>query len=466
MEILERIVSFVNGILWDYVLIIGLVGTGIFLSIALGFPQIKRFGKAAKKVFGGVFNKEKNKEGSMSSFQALATSIAAQIGTGNVAGVATAIAAGGPGAVFWMWLSAIFGMSTIIVEATLAQKYRETDVDGQLVGGPAYYIKNGLKSKGLASFFAIAIIIALGFIGNMVQSNSIAEAVSRAFNIPNIAIGIAIAIIAGLIFIGGMNRIAKFAEMVVPVMAAIYIFGTITVLIIFRNDIIPTLRSIFVGAFNPQAIFGGAAGIGMKQAVRYGVARGLFSNEAGMGSTPNSHAVADVDHPVEQGLSAMIAVFIDTILVCTATALVILVTGADKAGLSGVAVTQEGFNIAFGPIGKMFLAICLTFFAFTTVIGWYYFGENNVRFLFKGKTAIRIYQVIVLVFIVLGSYQKVNLVWDLADMFNGIMVMPNLIALFFLYRESKKLLRDYDSQIEKGEKLHYTYEFEGLSKNR
>lgn len=466
MEILERIVSFVNGILWDYVLIIGLVGTGIFLSIALGFPQIKRFGKAAKKVFGGVFNKEKNKEGSMSSFQALATSIAAQIGTGNVAGVATAIAAGGPGAVFWMWLSAIFGMSTIIVEATLAQKYRETDVDGQLVGGPAYYIKNGLKSKGLASFFAIAIIIALGFIGNMVQSNSIAEAVSRAFNIPNIAIGIAIAIIAGLIFIGGMNRIAKFAEMVVPVMAAIYIFGTITVLIIFRNDIIPTLRSIFVGAFNPQAIFGGAAGIGMKQAVRYGVARGLFSNEAGMGSTPNSHAVADVDHPVEQGLSAMIAVFIDTILVCTATALVILVTGADKAGLSGVAVTQEGFNIAFGPIGKMFLAICLTFFAFTTVIGWYYFGENNVRFLFKGKTAIRIYQVIVLVFIVLGSYQKVNLVWDLADMFNGIMVMPNLIALFFLYGESKKLLRDYDSQIEKGEKLHYTYEFEGLSKNR
>jgi len=466
MEILERIVSFVNGILWDYVLIIGLVGTGIFLSIALGFPQIKRFGKAAKKVFGGVFNKEENKEGSMSSFQALATSIAAQIGTGNVAGVATAIAAGGPGAVFWMWLSAIFGMSTIFVEATLAQKYRETDVDGQLVGGPAYYIKNGLKSKGLASFFAIAIIIALGFIGNMVQSNSIADAVSRAFNIPNIAIGIAIAIIAGLIFIGGMNRIAKFAEMVVPVMAAIYIFGTITVLIIFRNDIIPTLRSIFVGAFNPQAIFGGAAGIGMKQAVRYGVARGLFSNEAGMGSTPNSHAVADVDHPVEQGLSAMIAVFIDTILVCTATALVILVTGADKAGLTGVAVTQEGFNIAFGPIGKMFLAICLTFFAFTTVIGWYYFGENNVRFLFKGKTAIRIYQVIVLVFIVLGSYQKVNLVWDLADMFNGIMVMPNLIALFFLYGESKKLLRDYDSQIEKGEKLHYTYEFEGLSKNR
>lgn len=463
MEILEGIVSLVNSILWDYVLIIGLVGTGIFLSIVLGFPQIKRFGKAAKRVFGGVFNKEKNKEGSMSSFQALATSIAAQIGTGNVAGVATAIAAGGPGAVFWMWISAFFGMATIFVEATLAQRYREKDVDGQLVGGPAYYIKNGLKSKTLASFFAIALIIALGFIGNMVQSNSIANAVSKAFNIPNIAIGVAIATIAGLIFIGGMKRIAKFAEMVVPIMAVIYILGTITVLVLFRSNIIPTLKTIFVGAFNPQAVLGGAAGIGVKQAVRYGVARGLFSNEAGMGSTPNSHAVADVEHPVQQGFSAMIAVFIDTVLVCTATALVILLTGANNLGLVGVAVTQEGFNIAFGPIGEKFLATCLTFFAFTTVIGWYYFGENNVRFLFKGKTAIRMYQVIVLLFIVLGSYQKVDLVWDLADMFNGIMVIPNLIALFLLYKESSKMLKDYDSQIARGGKLYYNYEFEGLS---
>lgn len=466
MHALERIVSFVNGILWDYVLVIGLVGIGIFLSIMLGFPQIKKFGTAAKKVFGGVFNKEENKEGSMSSFQALATSIAAQIGTGNVAGVATAIASGGPGAVFWMWMSAIFGMATIFVEATLAQKYRETDVDGQLVGGPAYYIKNGLKSKGLATFFAIALIIALGFIGNMVQSNSIANAISRAFNIPNIAIGIAIAIIAGLIFIGGMSRIAKFAEMVVPVMAVIYILGTVTVLILFRSSIIPTLKSIIVGAFNPQAVLGGAVGIGIKQAVRYGVARGLFSNEAGMGSTPNSHAVADVEHPAEQGFSAMIAVFIDTILVCTATALVILVTGADKLGLAGVAVTQRGFGIAFGPIGERFLAICLTFFAFTTVIGWYYFGENNLRFLFKGKIAIRIYQVIVLIFIVLGSYQKVDLVWNVADMFNGIMVIPNLIALFLLYKESKNMLRDYDSQIAKGEKLYFNYEFEKQTNSR
>lgn len=460
MDFFEIIVSKVNGILWDYVLIFGLVGIGFYCSVRLGFPQIRRFGTAAKRVFGGVFKKEENKEGSMSSFQALATSIAAQIGTGNVAGVATAISLGGPGAVFWMWVSAFFGMSTIFVEATLAQKYRETDKDGQLVGGPAYYIKNGLGSKWLASFFAVALIIALGFIGNMVQSNSIADAVSRAFNISQIAVGIFIALMAGLIFIGGMKRIASFAEMVVPVMAAVYILGSVIVLVIFRENILPVFRNIFTSAFNPSSVLGGAAGIGVQQAIRFGIARGLFSNEAGMGSTPNSHAVADVSHPAEQGLSAMIAVFIDTILVCTVTALIILATGSQNSGAVGVGITQEAFNIAFGPIGEKFLAICLTFFAFTTVIGWYYFGENNIRFLFKGKNAIQIYQVVVLSFIILGSYQKVDFVWSLADMFNGIMVIPNLIAIFALFKESKTMLKDYDEQSQKGVRLKYQYEFQ------
>ena len=460
MILLEKVVSTVNNILWSYVLVFGLVGIGVYFSIRLGFPQISRFGKAAKRVFGGIFNKEENKVGSMSSFQALATSIAAQIGTGNVAGVATAISLGGPGAVFWMWVSAFFGMSTIFVEATLAQKYRETDKDGQLVGGPAYYIKNGLGLKGLASFFAIALIIALGFIGNMVQANSIADAVSRAFNIPHLAIGVVIAILAGLIFIGGIKRIASFAEMVVPVMAAVYILGSIAILVIFKEHIISTLSNIVVAAFNPESVVGGAAGIGIQQAIRFGIARGLFSNEAGMGSTPNSHAVADVAHPAEQGLSAMIAVFIDTVLVCSATALVILVTGAQNSGIVGVGMTQEAFNLAFGPFGEKFLAVCLTFFAFTTVVGWYYFGENNIRFLFKDKKAIRVYQIIVLIFIILGSYQKVDFVWSLADMFNGIMVIPNLIAIFLLFKESKAILTDYDNQMHSGEKLHYNYEFQ------
>jgi len=464
---LESIVSKVNGILWDYVLIVGLVGVGIYCSIRLGFPQITKFGTAVKQVFGGVFKKEANKEGSMSSFQALATSIAAQIGTGNVAGVATAIALGGPGAILWMWVSAFFGMSTIFVEATLALKYRERTEDGQLVGGPAYYIKNGMGTKGLASFFAIAIIIALGFIGNMVQSNSIASAVSTAFNVSQLMIGVVIAIFAGLIFIGGIKRIATFAEMVVPVMAVVYIFGAIAVIVMFRADFIPVMKSIFVGAFNPAAVLGGAVGISIKQAVRFGVARGLFSNEAGMGSTPNSHAVADVKHPAEQGLSAMVAVFIDTMLACTATALVILATGADQSGAVGVGITQAAFRIAFGPWGEKFLAVCLTFFAFTTVVGWYYFGENNIRFLFKNKNSIRLYQLIVLAFIVVGSYQQVDFVWSLADMFNGIMVIPNIIAIFVLFKESKKILCDYEGQISKGERLHYDYSFENkqLSKN-
>lgn len=460
MAILENVVMYVNKFLWDFLLVVVLVGAGIYFSIRLGFPQITRFKKAFKKVFSGLFNKEESMEGSMSSFQALATSIAAQIGTGNVAGVATAITLGGPGAVFWMWVSAFFGMATIFVEATLAQKYREIDSDGQLVGGPAYYIKNGLGYNKLAGFFAIALVIALGFVGNMVQSNSIADAVSRAFNVPQLAVGIVIAIFAGLIFVGGIKRIASFAEMVVPIMAVVYILGAIVIMIMFRGNIGATFKEIFVGAFNPEAVLGGAAGIGVLKAVRFGIARGLFSNEAGMGSTPNSHAVADVAHPVEQGLPAMIAVFIDTILVCSATALVIIPTGAHKLGLAGAGITQEAFNIAFGSIGQIFLAICLSFFAFTTVVGWYYFGENNIRFLFKGKKALQIYQVLVLIFIILGSYQKVDFVWDLADMFNGIMVIPNLIALLLLVKESKKMLEDYDDQLSKGEKLHFDYSYE------
>lgn len=463
---MTRFVDIMNGILWDYILIFGLVGTGVYISLRLGFPQIKRFGHGCKIVFGGLFNKEEASEGSMSSFQALATSIAAQMGTGNIAGVATAIAMGGPGAVFWMWVSAFFGMGTIFVEATLAQKYRERDRDGQLVGGPAYYIKNGLGSKGLASFFAIALILALGFIGNMVQSNSIADTVQIAFNIPPIVVGIVLAILAGLIFIGGISRIAKFAELVVPVMAVVYIVGGLAVMFMNSGNIVPAFKSIFVGAFNPSAVLGGTAGVTIKHAVRFGIARGLFSNEAGMGSTPNSNAVAEVDHPAEQGLAAMIGVFIDTIIVCTMTALIILTTNAHTLGLAGAAITQEAFNMTFGSVGQKFLAICLASLAFTTIVGWYYFGENNVRFLFKNKNALKVYQAIVLLFLILGSIQKVDFVWNLADLFNGIMVIPNLIALFALFKYSKEILEDYDKQLVRGERLRFNYEHQQSASNQ
>lgn len=442
-----ELVKSINHYLWDYFLMYGLIGMGLFLSFRLGFPQISKMGAAFKHVFGPIFSKSQKakEEGSMSSFQALATAVAAQVGTGNVAGVATAILAGGPGAVFWMWVSAFLGMGTIFTEAVLAQKYRERR-DGDLVGGPAFYISKGLGSKPLAAFFSVTIIIALGFIGNMVQSNSIAGAVNRAFGIPTVVVGIAIAIAAALIFIGGMKRIASFAELVVPLMAVVYILASIVILIMFGDKIIPTFGLIVKSAFSGNAVMGGIVGATIKQAMQKGIARGLFSNEAGMGSTPHAHAVANVDHPAEQGLTAMVGVFIDTILVCTATALAILVTKSYMdPTLKGVTVTQGAFEIAFGPAGSIFLAVCLTFFAFTTVIGWYYFGESNIKFLF-GKNGLLPYRLLVVAFIVLGSLQEVDLVWNLADTFNGIMVIPNMIALIALSGMAVKILADYQKK--------------------
>lgn len=466
MDVLVNIVDAVNGILWNKVLIYVLPVVGLFFTIYLGFPQIKRFPAALKQTFGGLFDKEENARkkaaGEISSFQALAVAIAAQVGTGNVAGVATAIMAGGPGAIFWMWLSALFGMSTIFVEAILAQKYRQTDKDGNLVGGPAYYIRNGFKNKGiakfLAGFFSVSIIIALGFIGNMVQSNSISTSINTAFGVPLPVVGVAIAILAALVFIGGIKRIASFAEMVVPVMAVVYIGLSIVIMIKYRSHVGTVFGAIFSEAFSTKAIVGGAAGTIMKQAMRYGVARGLFSNEAGMGSTPQAHATAHVKHPAEQGLTAMVGVVVDTGLVCTATALIILVTGAVDSGLDGALVTQKAFELAFGNPGQILLSICLTFFAFTTVIGWYYFGETNIKYLF-GEKGLWPYRILVLIFIVVGSTQKIDVVWNMADMFNAIMVIPNLIGIVALSKQAKGIVKDYDKCRQLGE-IKYNYKFQ------
>ncbi|MDO5689598.1 MAG: sodium:alanine symporter family protein [Tissierellia bacterium] len=470
MEGLLNVVKSINAVLWGPPMMILLVGFGVLSTLYLGFPQFRRLGLGFKESFGKIFVKDENKEGSMSSFQSLATAVAAQVGTGNIGGVATAIVSGGPGAIFWMWIVAILGMSTISVEAILAQKYRETK-DGQLVGGPAYYISKGLSEKGLgglgkglATFFAIMIVIALGFVGNMVQSNSIASVMESAFGINPLVMGLVLAVFAGLIFIGGMGRIAKFAELVVPIMALVYVIGSIALLIRFSDMIGPVVSAIFKGAFTGEAVLGGLAGVAVKNAIRYGVARGLFSNEAGMGSTPNSHAVADVAHPVIQGTVAMVGVFIDTIIVCTATAMVVLVSGANVAAieqnLNGPVVTQMAFEAAFGTIGGQFLAIALMFFAFTTVVGWYYFGESNMKFLFKSKGAIRVYQAVVLIFVVLGSTLHVDVVWELADMFNAIMVIPNIIGLVVLLKHVKNMYMDYDKQVQSGQALHYHYKYQ------
>lgn len=463
MDIISNIVAKINGFLWDYALLFLLCGTGIYFTIRLKFVQIVKFKDGWDRTFGAfsLSGKEAGKEG-MSSFQSLATAVAAQVGTGNLAGAATALMSGGPGAIFWMWMSAFFGMATIFVEASLGQKYKTTTKDGHAIGGPVYYIKaafSGVVGKFLAGLFAIFIILALGFMGNMVQSNSISGAFVNAFpQIKPIYIGIVCALIAAFIFIGGLKRIASFAEKTVPLMALFYIIGSIIILIMNIKNLPSSIALIFTSAFNPQAVIGGGLGIGIQQAMRFGVARGLFSNEAGMGSTPHAHALAQVKHPCEQGVVAMIGVFFDTFIVVTLTALVILssdilqtkVYPLDSASLidetlKGVGLPQAAFSNGFGFFGVIFVAVCLFFFAFTTIIGWYFFGEQNVKYLFGTKAA-KVYAVIVVGFILLGSALKVDLVWALSDCFNGLMVIPNLLGILALSGVVGGLFKEYNNK--------------------
>lgn len=446
------IVDALNDLLWGKLLIFLLLGTGIYYSIRLRFPQFRQIKRINNQVFGDMFKKgAKADQDGMSSFQALATAIAAQVGTGNLAGVATAIASGGPGAVFWMWMSALFGMGTIFGEAVLAQLYVDR-VDGEVVGGPAYYIRKGTNSKFLAGFFAISIIIALGFVGNMVQSNSIAVALNSAFNIPNWVGGVIAAVIAALIFLGGLTRIASFTELVVPFMAVLYIVGSIVIMVLNYTEILPAFKLIFTSAFSAKAAVGGAIGVTVKESIRYGISRGLFSNEAGMGSTPHAHAVAKVDHPAQQGLVAIFGVIFDTLVVCTITALINIMMGGHTSGLTGIEMTQSSFAAGLGNAGAIFIAISLFFFAFSTIIAWYYFGESNIKYLF-GTKGLTPYRIIVLIFIVLGSTLSVGIVWDLADLFNGLMVLPNIIGLLILSPQVIKVLKDYENDFLKGERI-------------
>ena len=436
----------VNDVLTGSVLIIALVGIGLLFTFKLGFIQIRGFKDGWNRTFGGLFGKkgDAGKDG-MSSFQALATAIAAQVGTGNIAGAATAIAVGGPGAIFWMWISAFLGMSTIFAEAVMAQKFKQVSDDGTVTGGPVYYIRGAFKGtfgKVLAAIFAVLIIFALGFMGNAVQSNSIAASWNTAFGIPKIAMGIFVAVVSLFVFTGGMKRIAKVTELIVPIMAAFYILGSLIVIFANVTSIPGAFHDIIVGAFKPAAVAGGAMGATLKLAVQKGVARGLFSNEAGMGSTPHAHAVAKVNHPVEQGFVAMIGVFIDTFVILNLTALVIITTGSRTSGLTGAQLSQYAFSTLYGKFGEIFIAICMLFFAFSTIIGWYFFGEANIRYLFGAK-AVKIYSIIVCICVALGSLQEVDLVWNMADCFNSMMVIPNAIALVALSSLVKKTHDDY-----------------------
>ena len=451
-SVLFPIVCKINEYLSNYILVFLLISVGLWYTIKTRFVQVRCFGEGMRKVFGNLKLKGDRHDSGMSSFQALATAIAAQVGTGNIVGASGAILTGGPGAIFWMWVIAFFGMATIYAEATLAQKTRIVDPDGTVRGGPVYYITTAFKGgfgKFLAGFFAVAIVLALGFMGCMVQSNSIGSTMNTAFGIPTWVSGVILVIICAIIFLGGVQRLASVTEKIVPIMAAIFLLGGLAVLAARITYIPATFAMIFKYAFQPQAIIGGGFGYALKTAISQGAKRGLFSNEAGMGSTPHAHAQANVAHPHDQGVVAMIGVFIDTFVVLTLNALVIISTlytadgplaecGAAAASttLTKANLAQTAFGTVFGEkFGAMFVAVCLFFFAFSTVLSWNLFGKINANYLFGKKNPRRctvVYSIIALVFVFIGTLASNDLVWELTDMFNNLMVIPNAIALFAL----------------------------------
>lgn len=440
------IVSTINTYLSDYVLVILLISVGLWYTVKTKFIQVRYLGKGLKEIFGGLSLSGGSHGGGMSSFQAVATAIAAQVGTGNIVGSAGAILTGGPGAIFWMWVIAFLGMATIYAEATLALETRVTDGKGTIHGGPVYYITKafpGKVGKGLATFFALALILALGFFGCMVQSNSIGSTINTAFGVPSWSVGIVLVGICAFIFLGGVDRLASVTEKLVPIMAAFFLLGALVVLVVRAQYIPETVVMIFKYAFQPQAIIGGGFGAALKIAVSQGAKRGLFSNEAGMGSTPHAHALAQVETPHVQGTVAIASVFIDTFVVLTLNALVIistlyagngpLVVGGEAAGeFVNTNLAQKAFGVVFGEqLGAAFVAVTLFFFAFSTILGWNLFAKTNVTWLL-GEKAEKPFIIIALVFIFLGTIGDSELVWGLADLFNQLMVIPNALALFAL----------------------------------
>ncbi len=451
MEQLSKIVDIINGFVWGPIIIVFLVGTGLILTLGTRVIQFRKMGYAFKL----LFSKESMGEGDITPFQALMTSLAATIGTGNIAGVAGAIASGGPGAVFWMWVTAAVGGATKYGEALLAVKYRVTNEDGEKSGGPMYYIKNGMKEKyggnwaWLGWLFALFGIFASFGIGNMAQANSIAASVQTQFNISPMITGAIIAVVVGVVIIGGIKSIGNVTEKIVPLMAIIYVVGAL--IIIFKNGAMigTAFGMIFSNAFNAKAVGGGLFGT----VIRYGVARGVFSNEAGLGSAPIAHAASQNDDPVKQGIIASLGSFLDTIVVCTMTALVILTSGLVKIGadglmeitgdLSGAPLTTTAFQTSFGWFGGFIVSFGLVFFAFSTILGWFYYGSKCLEYL-AGVTAIKIYKVIFVAMVFVGSFYKSDIVWNLSDTFNGAMAIPNLVALLMLAPVIFKMTNNYE----------------------
>lgn len=443
----EEINSIINDFVWGPYMLALLVGTGIWFTLRTNMLQIRKFTYTMKQTLMKIFVKPEADatEGDITPFQALATALAATIGTGNIAGVATAIALGGPGAIFWMWISAFFGMMTKFAEVVLAIQYREKNAEGSWVGGPMYYIEKGLKMKWLAVIFSIFGALAAFGIGNMVQANSVAAALKTSFNIPPLYTGIFLALAAALVILGGLKRIASVTEKIVPLMAVFYIIGALLILIINISGLPTAFALIFKHAFTPAAAVGGFAGAVVMESMRRGIARGVFSNEAGLGSAPIAHAAAKTDHPVRQGLWGIFEVFADTIVICTLTALTIISTGVWNSGLSGAALTTEAFNHGLpGNLGGIIVAIGIFFFAFSTILSWAYYGEKCAEHLMGSRVNI-FYRIIWLPLIVVGAIGGLELIWEVADTLNALMAIPNLIGLIGLSGIVFKLTKEFFS---------------------
>lgn len=445
---MDNIIGAVNDLLWGSVLIYLLLGAGLFFTIRTRFVQFRRFGMAFKTMLG---SRTTTSDDQVSAFQAFCTSLAARIGTGNMAGVAVAMYLGGPGAIFWMWLIALLGMSTSFAENILAQAYKTNNGDGTFRGGPAYYIEKALGQRWLGIAFSISLIIAFGFAFNSVQSNSIAAAFSG-YGIPAEAIGLGLAMVSGLVIFGGIRSIAKVAEMIVPAMALGYLGVALIVVIMNITELPAVFSLIFKSAFGIESAAGGGIGYMVGQAMMQGIKRGLFSNEAGMGSAPNAAATAHSTHPVNQGLMGMLGVFMDTIVVCTATAAIILMSGMLEPGseLTGIALTQAALASQIGPVGHHLVAVAILLFAFSSIIANYYYGESNLRFIKDSKALVNVYRLAVLGMVVWGAMGSLPTVWAFADASMGTMALINLIAILALSGLVSKILKDFDEQVDAG----------------
>ena len=441
MDIIMNINGIVNSFVWGPPMLLLIVGTGLYLSVRTGFFSLRKLGYVLKNTLLKMFDKEQVGEGEVTAFQAVATALSATVGTGNIAGVATAIALGGPGAIFWMWFAAILGMTTKFAEVVLAVKFREKTEDGRFVGGPMYYIEKGLGWKWLAVLFALFGVLASFGIGNMTQSNSIGTALHTSFSINPLTSGIIVAIATGLVIVGGLKRIGAFTEKLVPFMAAIYILGGIVLIIKNAGQLPAAFSLIFQNAFTGTAAAGGFAGATIANAMKFGIARGVFTNEAGLGSAPIAHAAATTNHPVRQGLWGVFEVFADTIVIASITALAIVTTGVWETGLTGTELTSAAFDATYAG-GHYVVTVSLVLFAYSTILGWEYYGERCLEYLFGTKPII-FYRLVWCGLIIVGAIGGLELIWDIADTLNGMMAIPNLIGVAALSGTVFKLTKEY-----------------------